>query len=182
MASPGPRPHLSDSFRNTDAPLRPAGLPAYTPRMQRPDPASLPTSPGVYLYKDAKDRIIYVGKARVLRRRILSYFRPEGLPAKTRAMLAHAVSLDVLTTTTEKEALLLESSLIKKHRPHYNIVLRDDKQYVLFRINLKHPFPRLEVVRKARRDGARYFGPFTSALAARETWKLLHRAFALRRC
>ena len=150
--------------------------------MQRPDPASLPLSPGVYLYKDARGRIIYVGKARVLRRRILSYFRPEGLPAKTRAMLAHAVSLDVLTTTTEKEALLLESSLIKKHRPHYNIVLRDDKQYVLFRIDAKHPFPRLEIVRKTRRDGARYFGPFTSALAARETWKLLHRAFALRRC
>lgn len=150
--------------------------------MQRPEPSSLPLSPGVYLYKDAKGRIIYVGKARILRRRVLSYFRPDGLPAKTRAMLAHAVSLDVLTTTTEKEALLLESSLIKKHRPHYNIVLRDDKQYVLFRVNVKHPFPRLEVVRKARRDGARYFGPFTSALAARETWKLLHRAFALRRC
>ena len=162
--------------------MRETALHAYTPPMQRPDPASLPVSPGVYLYKDAKGRIIYVGKARVLRRRVLSYFRPEGLPAKTRAMLAHAVSLDVLTTTTEKEALLLESSLIKKHRPHYNIVLRDDKQYVLFRIDPKHPFPRLEIVRKARRDGARYFGPFTSALAARETWKLLHRAFALRRC
>ncbi len=158
------------------------GFPSILPGMQRPDPASLPLSPGVYLYKDARGRIIYVGKARVLRRRILSYFRPEGLPAKTRAMLAHAVSLDVLTTTTEKEALLLESSLIKKHRPHYNIVLRDDKQYVLFRIDAKHPFPRLEIVRKTRRDGARYFGPFTSALAARETWKLLHRAFALRRC
>ena len=158
------------------------GFPSILPGMQRPDPASLPLSPGVYLYKDARGRIIYVGKAGVLRRRILSYFRPEGLPAKTRAMLAHAVSLDVLTTTTEKEALLLESSLIKKHRPHYNIVLRDDKQYVLFRIDAKHPFPRLEIVRKTRRDGARYFGPFTSALAARETWKLLHRAFALRRC
>ena len=136
----------------------------------------------MYLYKDSRGRIIYVGKARILRRRVLSYFRPEGLPAKTRAMLAHAVSLEYLTTTTEKEALLLEASLIKKHRPHYNIVLRDDKQYVLFRLNLKHPFPRLEVVRRARRDGARYFGPFTSALSARETWKLIHRAFPLRRC
>ena len=116
------------------------------------------------------------------RRRVLSYFRPEGLPAKTKAMLAHAQSIEFLTTTTEKEALLLEASLIKKYRPHYNIVLRDDKQYVLFRVNIKHPFPRLEVVRKARRDGARYFGPFTSSLAARETWKLLHRAFPLRRC
>ena len=94
----------------------------------------------------------------------------------------HAESIEFLTTTTEKEALLLEASCIKKHRPHYNIVLRDDKQYVLFRLNPKHPFPRLEIVRQARRDGARYFGPFTSALAARETWKLIHRAFALRRC
>lgn len=73
-------------------------------------------------------------------------------------MLSHAESIEYLTTTTEKEALLLEASCIKKHRPHYNIVLRDDKQYVLFRINPKHPFPRLEIVRQARRDGARYFG------------------------
>ncbi len=156
----------------------------FTPHasMQKPESSSIPLTPGVYLYKDAKGRIIYVGKARVLRRRVLSYFRAEGLPAKTRAMLSHAVSIEYLTTTTEKEALLLEASCIKKHRPHYNIVLRDDKQYVLFRINPKHPFPRLEIVRQARRDGARYFGPFTSALAARETWKLIHRAFALRRC
>ncbi len=150
--------------------------------MQKPESSSIPLTPGVYLYKDAKGRIIYVGKARVLRRRVLSYFRPEGLPAKTRAMLFHAESIEYLTTTTEKEALLLEASCIKKHRPHYNIVLRDDKQYVLFRINPKHPFPRLEIVRQARRDGARYFGPFTSALAARETWKLIHKAFSLRRC
>ena len=113
----------------------------------------LPGKPGVYLMHDKGDHIIYVGKARVLRRRVLSYFRPEGLPAKTRAMLSHAVSIEYLTTTTEKEALLLEASCIKKHRPHYNIVLRDDKQYVLFRINPKHPFPRLEIVRQARRDG-----------------------------
>lgn len=150
--------------------------------MERPDPASIPLSPGVYLYKDAKGRVIYVGKARILRRRVLSYFRPSGLPAKTVAMLAKAQSIDYLATTTEKEALLLEASLIKKHRPPYNIVLRDDKQYALFRMNLKNDFPRLEICRHAKRDGARYFGPFTSALAARETWKLLHRAFALRRC
>ena len=150
--------------------------------MQKPESSTIPLSPGVYLYKDERGRIIYVGKARVLRRRVLSYFRPDGLPAKTKAMLSHAASIEYLTTTTEKEALLLEASLIKKHRPRYNIVLRDDKQYVLFRLNTKHDFPRLEVVRQARRDGARYFGPFTSALAARETWKIIHRAFALRRC
>ena len=150
--------------------------------MQKPDPSSIPLSPGVYLYKDAKERIIYVGKARILRRRVLSYFRPDNLPKKTIAMLAHAKTIDYLTTTTEKEALLLEASLIKKHRPHYNIVLRDDKQYVLFKINIKQEFPRIEIVRKPSKDGARYFGPFTSAFAARQTWKLLHKTFPLRRC
>ena len=150
--------------------------------MERPDPASIPDAPGVYIYRDANGRPLYVGKARILRRRVISYFRPEGLAPKTVAMLAKARSLEYIATNTEKEALLLEAHLIKKHRPPYNIVLRDDKQYALFRLNTKIPFPRLEVVRGQRRDGAMYFGPFTSALAARETWRLLHRAFAIRRC
>ncbi len=151
--------------------------------MERPVSSTLPVTPGVYLYKDAQGRIIYVGKARNLRKRILSYFRDaSSLTPKTVAMIGHAASLETLSTTTEKEALLLEASLIKKHRPHYNIVLRDDKQYVLFRIAKDVPFPRLEVVRQPRRDNARYFGPFTSGQAARETWKTIHRAFPLRRC
>lgn len=150
--------------------------------MDRPEPASIPTSAGVYLYKDARGKIIYIGKAKSLRKRVLSYFRPSGLPAKTIAMLERARSIEYLATNTEKEALLLEASLIKKHRPPYNIVLRDDKHYALFKMNLKHDFPRLEIARRVKKDGARYFGPFTSALAARETWKLLHRTFALRRC
>ena len=103
--------------------------------MERPASSTLPTTPGIYIYKDAQGRIIYVGKARNLRKRILSYFREaSALTPKTAAMIGHAASLETLSTTTEKEALLLEASLIKKHRPHYNIVLRDDKQYVLFRI------------------------------------------------
>ena len=151
--------------------------------MERPQSSTIPTTPGVYLYRDEHGRVIYVGKARQLRNRILSYFRdPESLPRKTLAMLSHAVSLETLSTGTEKEALLLESSLIRKHRPHYNIVLRDDKQYVLFRLARNEPYPRLEIVRRTRRDKARYFGPFTSGLAARETWKAVHRAFPLRRC
>ena len=154
----------------------------YLEDMERPNPSSIPLSPGVYIYRDARERVIYVGKARILRRRVLSYFRKEGLPAKTRAMIAKAASIEFMTTTTEKEALLLEANLIKKYRPHYNIVLRDDKNYFLFRVNLKKPFPRLEIVRRHKRDGAKYFGPFTSALAARETWRLLHRAFPIRRC
>lgn len=152
--------------------------------MERPLPSSIPATPGVYLYKDASGRIIYVGKARDLRKRVLSYFRPaDQLTAKTRAMIGKAESIEFLNTTTEKEALLLEASLIKKHRPHYNICLRDDKQYVMFRLSEREPFPRLEIVRRMKkRDGARYFGPFTSALAARETWKTIHRLFPLRRC
>ena len=152
--------------------------------MERPLPSSIPATPGVYLYKDASGRIIYVGKARDLRKRVLSYFRPaDQLTAKTRAMISKAEGIEFLNTTTEKEALLLEASLIKKHRPHYNICLRDDKQYVMFRLSEREPFPRLEIVRRMKkRDGARYFGPFTSALAARETWKTIHRLFPLRRC
>ena len=152
--------------------------------MERPAPSAIPATPGVYIYKDAGGRIIYVGKARNLRRRVLSYFRPaDQLTAKTAAMIGRAAGIEFLTTTTEKEALLLEASLIKKHRPHYNICLRDDKQYVMFRLSEKDPFPRLEIVRRMkRRDGARYFGPFTSGLAARETWKTIHRIFPLRRC
>ncbi|MDR3045423.1 MAG: excinuclease ABC subunit UvrC [Desulfovibrio sp.] len=156
--------------------------------MQKPVMSSIPDTPGVYLYKDAAGRILYVGKAKHLRRRIASYFREaaEGAPPpqtpKTIAMLRQAERLDTLSTTTEKEALLLEASLIKKHRPRYNIVLRDDKQYVLFRLQKKHPYPRLDIVRAVRRDGAQYYGPFTSAGAARATWKAIHRAFPLRRC
>lgn len=155
--------------------------------MEKPDLSLFPDEPGVYLYKDDAGRIIYVGKARRLRRRVASYFREaSGLSAKTRTMLQHARSIDILRTGTEKEALLLEASLIKKHRPRYNIVLRDDKDYLLFRISGRHPYPRLEVVRRrgAREKDpkARFFGPFSSGFAARETWKLIHKYFPLRRC
>ncbi len=160
--------------------------------MERPNPQSLPTTPGIYIYKDAQGRILYVGKARVLRNRLLSYFRSDDqLTAKTAALMKRVVSLETISTGTEKEALLLEASLIKKYRPRYNIVLRDDKQYILFRISNKHPFPRLEITRKARKldaqgkakkENARYFGPFTSGYAAREAWKSIHKIFPLRRC
>ncbi len=151
--------------------------------MEKPDNNSLPTSPGVYLYKDKNNKIIYVGKAINIRKRVLSYFRPEHtLTSKTVLMLSHAVCLDTISTTTEKEALLLEASLIKKHRPRYNIVLRDDKQYVLYKFSVKDPFPRLEITRAVKKDGAKYYGPFTSGFSAKETWKNIHRLFPLRRC
>ena len=155
--------------------------------MEKPDLTQYPTTPGVYLYKDAGGHIIYVGKARRLRHRLASYFQETAaLPVKTRLMLGHATSITILQTATEKEALLLEASLIKKHRPRYNIVLRDDKEYLLFRIGDEHPFPRVEVVRHNSRSRknrrGKFFGPFTSGTAARETWKLIHKSFPLRRC
>lgn len=144
---------------------------------------TFPLCPGVYLMKNAAGKIIYVGKAKQLRRRLASYFQPEHrLPIKVRAMMPKVEQIDFLCTATEKEALLLEASLIKKHRPKYNIVLRDDKQYVLFCLAQNHPFPALRLTRKVVRDGSMYFGPFTSALAARETKRVIDRLFLLRTC
>lgn len=144
---------------------------------------TFPTCPGVYLMKSAEGRILYVGKAKHLRRRLASYFQPEHrLPSKVRVMMPKVKTIDFLCTATEKEALLLEASLIKKHRPRYNIVLRDDKQYVLFCLDRHHPFPALRLTRKVKRDGSLYFGPFTSALAARETKRVIDRLFPLRKC
>ena len=144
---------------------------------------SFPTCPGVYLMKNAAGRIVYVGKAKNLRRRLASYFQPEHrLPTKVRVMMPKVEHIDFLCTATEKEALLLEASLIKQHRPKYNIVLRDDKQYALFCLARGHPFPALRLTRKVVRDGSVYFGPFTSALSARETKRVIDRLFPLRKC
>jgi excinuclease ABC subunit C len=146
-------------------------------------PAHFPAAPGVYLMKDGQGRIIYVGKAKSLRARLASYFvAPERLTPKTRIMTVKIASIDILRTTTEKEALLLEESLIKKHRPRYNIVLRDDKKYILYKLDAAADYPRLTTTRTLVRDGSLYFGPFTSAFAARETWRAIHRLFPLRRC
>ena len=154
--------------------------------MQKPLRTSLPTAPGVYLFKDAFGRILYIGKAKNLRSRVLSYFRARGVSTKTRAMLSHAETVATLSTTTENEAFLLEAGLIKKHKPRYNIVLRDDKDYIFFRLNTAEPYPRLEIFRRFR-PGQKtasllVFGPFSSTKAARETWKVIHQAFPLRRC
>ncbi len=145
--------------------------------------ADYPDTPGVYLMKNGRGRIIYVGKAKRLRRRLASYFQKNtGQTPKTNALVANVRQVDILLTSTEKEALLLENSLIKKHRPRYNVVLKDDKQYVLFRLDKQAQYPRLSITRKVVRDGSLYFGPFTSAAAARATWKLLGTVFPLRKC
>jgi len=144
---------------------------------------SLPGSPGVYLFLDAGGRVIYVGKAKDLRKRVLSYFRIKGdANAKARRMMKRAAVLQFLLTDTEQEAFILEGHLIKKHMPRYNIILRDDKQYPCLCLDVKDPFPRLTVVRKIKKDGALYFGPFSSANAVRSTKKLIDRVFKLRKC
>lgn len=133
--------------------------------------------------KDQEGKILYVGKAANLRKRIASYFRNEKQASpKTQVMMSKVTSIDYLCTETEKEALLLESSLIKKHKPRYNIVLRDDKSYILFKLDKQSSYPRLCLTRRVQKDGSVYFGPFTSAQAARETLQFINRTFPLRKC
>jgi|OpeIllAssembly_1097287.scaffolds.fasta_scaffold16571_2 excinuclease ABC subunit C len=145
--------------------------------------AHAPEGPGIYIFKDGSGRPIYVGKAKNLKKRILSYFKASGdMPHKTQVMMSRAKSLEFILTTTDKEAFILESNLIKKHLPRYNIILRDDKQYPWLRLDPNEPYPSLCIVRKARKDGARYFGPFSSALSVRSTIKLIDRIFHLRKC
>lgn len=145
-------------------------------------PKDFPVDPGVYLMKNTQGKVLYVGKAVNLRSRLSSYFRGEVAHPKTRALVAKIAGVDVLVTATEKEALLLEASLIKKHRPRYNIVLRDDKSHILFKLDKSHEFPKIAFTRRVVRDGSTYFGPFTSAQAARKTWKELNKLFPLRKC
>ena len=141
----------------------------------------LPNSPGVYLMLDATGEIIYVGKARSLRQRVRSYF---GASTDSRYhvkfLVARVADIKVMLTDTEQEALLLENTLIKQHHPRYNLSLKDDKTYFSLRLDPREEFPRFNVVRKIPRDGARYFGPYASASAAREVLRQLQRMFPLR--
>ncbi|MBW1852829.1 MAG: excinuclease ABC subunit UvrC [Deltaproteobacteria bacterium] len=143
----------------------------------------LPDSPGVYCFKDCSGRVIYVGKAKSLKKRVLSYFRPyKDFSSKTALMMKKACGLDFILTSTEKEAFILESSLIKKYMPRYNVILRDDKQYPCVKLDVNEDYPRLSIVRKIKKDGAVYFGPFSSASAVRSTHRAIDRLFKLRKC
>ena len=144
--------------------------------------SGLTRAPGVYRMLDAHGEILYVGKAGNLKKRLSSYFRKTGQTPKTQAMLAHLASIEVSVTHTETEALLLENNLIKQYRPRYNVVLRDDKSYPYIRIQTDMRFPRMSVYRGPQRPGSRYFGPYPSAHAARETVVLLQKLFSLRQC
>lgn len=144
---------------------------------------NLPTSPGVYLHKDDAGKIIYVGKAKNLRNRVRSYFQSgRGHDLKTRELVRRIRDLEFIVTDTEVEALVLESNLIKQHKPRYNILLKDDKQYPHLKLTINEPFPRVMITRRIQRDGSLYFGPYLPASLARRTIDLINRTFQLRTC
>jgi excinuclease ABC subunit C len=144
-----------------------------------------PNKPGVYLMKDRNGTVLYAGKAVNLKNRLLSYFRPGDSGAggiKTAALVKQIVDFETVVTASENEALILESNLIKRHRPRYNVVLKDDKRYPSLRIDPNEPYPAINIVRKIGKDGARYFGPYSSAAAVHQTLRVIHKHFKLRKC
>jgi excinuclease ABC subunit C len=144
---------------------------------------NLPTSPGVYLHKDEGGKIIYVGKAKNLRNRVRSYFQSgRGHDLKTRELVRRIRDLEFIVTDTEVEALVLESNLIKQHKPRYNVLLKDDKQYPHLKLTISEAFPRVMITRRIQRDGSLYFGPFLPASLARRSIDLINRTFQLRTC
>lgn len=142
---------------------------------------TIPLEPGVYLFRDASKRVVYVGKSKSLRARVRSYFA-EDLPAKTRRMVDRAHDLEFVVTGTEMEALLLEHNFIKEHRPRYNVSYRDDKRYPYLKVTLGDPFPRVMPTRRIEDDGAKYFGPYADVGSMRRTLKLLGTLFPIPSC
>ena len=149
----------------------------------RPEPGSIPDTPGSYQFKDGDGRIIYVGKAKSLRNRVNSYFQdPRNLHHRTAQMVSTAASVEWIQVDTEVEALMLEYSLIQRHQPRFNVRLRDDKSYPFLAITLLDDWPRAMVMRGKRKRGNRYFGPYGHAYAIRDTLDLLLRTFPIRTC
>jgi len=144
--------------------------------------SDLPTQPGVYLYRDEEGTLLYVGKAKVLRNRVKSYFQSKQLDGKTRRLVARIWDLEFVVCETELEALVLENNFIKEHRPPYNILLRDDKSYPYVKLTWKNAFPQVFVTRKVKKDGSLYYGPFFPASTAYRTAELVYRFFQIRDC
>ncbi len=143
----------------------------------------LSTRPGVYLFRDARGDVLYVGKAKSLRPRVRSYFRREAdHSAKTRELMRHVDKLETLVVGSEAEALILEANLIKEHRPRFNILLRDDKRYPYIKVTVQEPFPRVYVTRRVVNDGGRYFGPYTSVGPMRQALEVVKRLHTVRSC
>jgi excinuclease ABC subunit C len=143
---------------------------------------SLPARPGVYRMLDAHGEILYVGKARNLKSRVASYFQPSNVQPKVQALIAKTANMEVTITNSETEALLLEFNLIKKHRPRFNVVLRDDKSFPYLHLETNHEFPRLNFYRGSRKEPGKYFGPYPSAGAVRDTLQQLQKLFRIRNC
>ena len=149
--------------------------------------SKISSKPGVYLMKDAKGKVIYVGKAGSLKKRLASYFLRSGnstcqMDLKTQMLIQNISDVDTIITGSEKEALILESNLIKRYRPRYNVILKDGKRYPSLRLDIRNPYPNLTIVRKTKKDGGLYFGPFASAAAVRKTLQIIHKTFKLRKC
>ena len=143
----------------------------------------LPAKPGVYLMHNAQDEIIYVGKARVLKNRVRQYFQSSyKRSVKIEHMVSHIAYFEYIITDSELEALVLECNLIKEHRPHYNTMLKDDKSYPYIRVTVQEEYPRILFCRNVKRDKAKYFGPYTSAGAVKETIELIHKVYKIRNC
>ncbi|MBR5236294.1 MAG: excinuclease ABC subunit UvrC [Clostridia bacterium] len=144
---------------------------------------NLPEEPGVYLMKDKEDRIIYVGKAKILKNRLKQYFTGiENHTPKVRAMVSNIKSFEYIITDSEIEALILECNLIKKHKPYYNILLKDDKHYPYIKVSLQEAYPRISLARKMVKDGAKYYGPYTSAATVREAIDMVCKLCKLPTC
>ena len=144
---------------------------------------NLPLQPGVYLMKDTHGSILYVGKAKRLRHRVRTYFTLSGIPShRIATMVSQIADLEYIVTDSELEALILEATLIKKHRPPYNVMLKDDKNFPYLKLTVNEDFPRIVKVRKVKRDKALYFGPYVNVGAMNKTLKLLKRLFPLRLC
>ena len=142
----------------------------------------IPASPGVYLHKDAAGKVIYIGKAKSLRNRVRSYFQKRPFDRKTDALVGQISDLEFIVTDNEAEALILEATLVKQHKPRYNIKLQDDKSYPHLKLTINEPFPKVVITRRIQKDGALYFGPFLPASLARRTIDLINRTFQLRTC
>ncbi|MEJ2502916.1 MAG: GIY-YIG nuclease family protein, partial [Gemmatimonadota bacterium] len=144
---------------------------------------TLPTRPGVYMFKDAAGEILYIGKAKSLRSRVRGHFSADPTHSlKQREMLRRAADIDTIVVGSEAEALLLENNLIKTHQPRFNIRLKDDKRYPYIKVTVTEPFPRVYVTRRVENDGAKYFGPYTEVAAMRQALEVVKRAYTVRSC
>ncbi|HSG99024.1 MAG TPA: GIY-YIG nuclease family protein, partial [candidate division Zixibacteria bacterium] len=153
------------------------------PEIVRDKLKALPDRPGVYQFRNARGKTIYIGKAKSLRNRVRTYFQARGAAdAKTAVMIAQVADIELVVTDSEIEALILEANLVREHKPRYNILLKDDKHFPYIKVTVNEPFPRVLIVRRVFKDGARYFGPYTSAAGMRKSVKFICKLFKIRTC